>query len=333
MDNVAAQYASATNTLPVYPSSPDNHNSAPSQPPPWLAAAQAKSPSTDQVFSAADNDPYASPTAYTPDHPYSAYPQSPSVRNDENMHPALSIAPQIPPSIGPTRITRRQARAQSTLHLGIRRDRPPSATHHDSEEVRPIVLFSLKTAISRPHTPVSATDSARYSQTADRASTYPLPSTAPASAVPLHSPRYLPSPVSGSPYSPFSLYPTHSRSASSYSTSNPRSASPALSVASALTSISSAASAAPNSQTFAAYSLPSPPVGPVVPRAKQRKQRLFNVDRKAICMYHQDNPNARQEDIAARYGVERSTISKILKHKTKWMNVPEDDDMRVAKHR
>ncbi|KIN92907.1 hypothetical protein M404DRAFT_172329 [Pisolithus tinctorius Marx 270] len=150
--------------------------------------------------------------------------------------------------------------------------------------------------------------------------------------MPLQSPRYLPTPVSGSPYSPFSLFPAHSRSASSYSTSNPRSTSPALSAASALTSISSSNST-PNTQTFAAYPLPSPPVGPVAQRAKQRKQRLFNVDRKAICVYHQENPNARQEDIAARYGVERSTISKILKHKTKWMNVPEDDDMRVAKHR
>ncbi|KAF8443075.1 hypothetical protein L210DRAFT_3156836 [Boletus edulis BED1] len=133
MNNVAAQYGTA-NPLPVYPSSPDNHNPGPSQnPAPWLTAVHAKSP-TEQVFSTPDNDPYASPTAYAPDHPYSAYPQSPSVRNDENMHPALSIPPQIASSIGPTRITRRQARAQSTLHLGIRRDRPPSATHHDSEE-------------------------------------------------------------------------------------------------------------------------------------------------------------------------------------------------------
>ena len=138
MDNVAAQYGAA-NPLPVYPPSPDNHNPGPSQSS-WLAAAHAKSP-TEQVFSTHDNDPY-SPTPYTPDHPYTTYPQSPSVRNDENMHPAaITIPPQIPPSIGPTRITRRQARAQSTLHLGIRRDRPPSATHHDSEEVRPFVLL------------------------------------------------------------------------------------------------------------------------------------------------------------------------------------------------
>jgi len=66
---------------------------------------------------------------------------------------------------------------------------------------------------------------------------------------------------------------------------------------------------------------------------KHRKQRLFNVDRKAICMFHQENPNMRQEDIAARYGVERSTISKILKQKTKWLNVPEGEELRVAKHR
>jgi hypothetical protein len=72
---------------------------------------------------------------------------------------------------------------------------------------------------------------------------------------------------------------------------------------------------------------------PVAERQKQRKQRLFNVDRKAICIYHMQYPNARQEDIAQRYGVERSTISKILKHKTRWMNVPEAENLRVAKHR
>lgn len=186
-------------------------------------------------------------------------------------------------------------------------------------------------AISRPQTPTNGPESSRFQQHPERGAVFSMASSGGSMSLP--SPRYLPTPVSGSPYSPFSLYHAHSRSASSYSASNPRSASPALSVASALTSISSATSAAPNSQTFAAYPLPSPPVGPIVPRAKQRKQRLFNVDRKAICVYHAENPNARQEDIAARYGVERSTISKILKHKTKWMNVPEDDEMRVAKHR
>ncbi len=68
-------------------------------------------------------------------------------------------------------------------------------------------------------------------------------------------------------------------------------------------------------------------------KPKQRKQRLFNLDRRAICEFHRENPSVRQEDIAAKYGVERSTISKILKHKTKWLNVPANEDMRIAKHR
>lgn len=70
-------------------------------------------------------------------------------------------------------------------------------------------------------------------------------------------------------------------------------------------------------------------------RQKHRKQRLFNVDRKAICEYHRANPTARQEDIAVRYGVERSTISKILKEKERWLNVPDDgfEKIRVSKQR
>ncbi|KZT27412.1 hypothetical protein NEOLEDRAFT_1130970 [Neolentinus lepideus HHB14362 ss-1] len=126
---------------------------------------------------------------------------------------------------------------------------------------------------------------------------------------------------------------THSRSDST-STSNPRSASPALSVASAMTSQSSAGSA-PNSQTFSTF--PSAPtsgnMSPAIVRQKHRKQRLFNVDRRSICVYANENPHLRQEDIAAQYGVERSTISKILKQKARWLNVPADEELKVAKHR
>ncbi|KAJ4482231.1 hypothetical protein J3R30DRAFT_2144909 [Lentinula aciculospora] len=79
-------------------------------------------------------------------------------------------------------------------------------------------------------------------------------------------------------------------------------------------------------------------------KPKQRKQRLFNVDRKAICEYHLAHPNEKQELIARQYGVERSTISKILKHKEKWLNIELGDargcgtngtglPLRLAKHR
>lgn len=150
----------------------------------------------------------------------------------------------------------------------------------------------------------------------------------------LQSPRYPSTPASGaSNFTPFNeFYPRHSRSNSSGS--NPRSASPAASVASALTSVSSSASQS-NTQTFATFPHPSIITPPTLPptRPKQRKQRLFNVDRKAICVFHRENPQARQEDIAIRYGVERSTISKILKNKTKWLNIHEEEGIRVAKHR
>ncbi|THV05240.1 hypothetical protein K435DRAFT_850126 [Dendrothele bispora CBS 962.96] len=154
-------------------------------------------------------------------------------------------------------------------------------------------------------------------------------------------------------YSPYYL-PSHSRSHSS-SHEHVRDPSPALS-----TNTSVSSTSAPNSQNLhISPSLMSPftrpsysPTSPVAPtlspvapaqdstfdsmypsRPKQRKQRLFNVDRQAICQYHLEHPTARQEDIAALYGVERSTISKILKNKAKWLNVSPDESLRVAKHR
>lgn len=134
-----------------------------------------------------------------------------------------------------------------------------------------------------------------------------------------------PASTSSSNFSNRVYHPYHSRSTSS--STNPRSNSPAMSVISTATSFSSSSSGRP----------PPPPysdgMSPLDPRSKQKKQRLFNVDRKAICVYSQDNPNARQEDIASRWGVERSTISKILKHKTKWLSIPAGEELKVAKHR
>jgi hypothetical protein len=71
---------------------------------------------------------------------------------------------------------------------------------------------------------------------------------------------------------------------------------------------------------------------PMITRAPHRKQKLANSDRKAICMYAKQHPNARQEDIAARYNVERSTISKILKNKERWLGCP-DDEAKIARKR
>ncbi|KDN51871.1 hypothetical protein RSAG8_00422, partial [Rhizoctonia solani AG-8 WAC10335] len=56
-------------------------------------------------------------------------------------------------------------------------------------------------------------------------------------------------------------------------------------------------------------------------RRRANKQRLDDARRKEICSYARDRPKARQEDIAIKYGVERSTISKSLKHKDKWLSL------------
>jgi len=188
-------------------------------------------------------------------------------------------------------------------------------------------MFYIHSEASRPQTPHTANTVYPSPQ-----ETLPLGTDSNDVALQVQSPRYpsTTAPVT-SGYPSYALYPTHSPSTST-SNSNPRSASPALSAVSALTTVSSHST--PTSQTLTPFPLPQ--IGtltPIAPRQKQRKQRLFNVDRKAICVYQRDHPLQRQEDIAMRYGVERSTISKILKHKTKWLNVPEHDELRVAKHR
>ena len=66
----------------------------------------------------------------------------------------------------------------------------------------------------------------------------------------------------------------------------------------------------------------------------RRKTKLINETRRAICMYAEENPSARQEDIASHYQIERSTVSKILKQKDKWKSIiPGGASSRVAKHR
>jgi hypothetical protein len=70
------------------------------------------------------------------------------------------------------------------------------------------------------------------------------------------------------------------------------------------------------------------------PPLKHTKHRLRDADRKNICLYHLSHPHARQEDIGSVFGVERSTISKILKEKDKWLNLTEEESNDpLSKHR
>ncbi|EPQ26104.1 uncharacterized protein PFL1_06312 [Pseudozyma flocculosa PF-1] len=69
-------------------------------------------------------------------------------------------------------------------------------------------------------------------------------------------------------------------------------------------------------------------------RMSKRKRKLLNIDRKLICDFQLANPDAKQDAIAAKFGIERSTVSKILKQKHKWLAIdPSSEAARIAKHR
>lgn len=77
-------------------------------------------------------------------------------------------------------------------------------------------------------------------------------------------------------------------------------------------------------------------LSPVVQKnRKQRKQKLTDAQRKEICEFAEKNPTMRQEDIAGRWSIERSTVSKILKDKEKWLSndTPMFLQPQISKHR
>ncbi|KAK3375160.1 hypothetical protein B0H63DRAFT_269116 [Podospora didyma] len=58
---------------------------------------------------------------------------------------------------------------------------------------------------------------------------------------------------------------------------------------------------------------------PAIQTTAQPRKTLTDDDRRAMCQYAEDHPNAKQTDIGARFGVERSTVSKVLRHKEKYL--------------
>lgn len=269
--------------------------------------------------------------------------QSPSIQtNHPNNNFSVDFTPQVESSIGPTRgaITRRRTRIAHANQQGLSRCIEPEAeVRKDCASLlrmgrlnkflcfqrhsRSIYLMPPASE-SRPTTPNNFVESNRYQQ---------QPST------PLHAIhtqnnlRLLSSSVNASAQSFEHWTPDgqlHDRSRST-SASDLRSASPAMSVASALTSVSSSHSGQ-KGHSFPPLPQPTNSI-PDEPRQKFRKMRLFNGDRKRMCIEHLEHPEWKQEKLAKRFSVERSTVSKILKHKDKWMNVPDADINRVAKHR
>ena len=58
---------------------------------------------------------------------------------------------------------------------------------------------------------------------------------------------------------------------------------------------------------------------------KRVKTKIDDLDRKRICEYAAAHPRQKQGDIAAVFDIERSTVSKILKQREKWLTVDAGD--------
>lgn len=60
-------------------------------------------------------------------------------------------------------------------------------------------------------------------------------------------------------------------------------------------------------------------------KGSRRTIKLTDYDRRRICEYREANPAAKQDVIGELFGVERSTVSKILKNRDRWLAVSGDD--------
>ncbi|CAG8951590.1 hypothetical protein HYFRA_00007506 [Hymenoscyphus fraxineus] len=68
---------------------------------------------------------------------------------------------------------------------------------------------------------------------------------------------------------------------------------------------------------------------PGAPTPTPRKTLTDN-DRRRMCQYHEENPTVKQTEIGAMFGVERSTVSKVLRQKEKYL-FPEDRSLSPVK--
>ncbi|RSL65595.1 hypothetical protein CEP54_004185 [Fusarium duplospermum] len=77
----------------------------------------------------------------------------------------------------------------------------------------------------------------------------------------------------------------------------------------------------------------APPVDPPrLPTQHEKSRKTLTTEQKrAMCQFHEDNPGTRQADIGARFGVERSTVSKVLRHKDQYLKRDQEPENPAVK--
>ncbi|KAF5572230.1 centromere binding B [Fusarium pseudoanthophilum] len=89
-------------------------------------------------------------------------------------------------------------------------------------------------------------------------------------------------------------------------------------------------SAPPLSMTPATSAPPVEP--PRLPTQHEKSRKTLTTEQKrAMCQFHEDNPGTRQADIGARFGVERSTVSKVLRHKDQYLKRDQEPESAAVK--
>ncbi|KAI0128630.1 hypothetical protein BJ170DRAFT_594465 [Xylariales sp. AK1849] len=98
------------------------------------------------------------------------------------------------------------------------------------------------------------------------------------------------------------------------------------------------------SQTYAAPPVPIPPQSAALPPPLKQQQpklpsittstprkTLTNEDRRRMCQYHEDHPNVKQTEIGLKFGVERSTVSKVLRRKEQYLHQDDRSNSPIKK--
>ncbi|WPG98455.1 Hypothetical protein R9X50_00124600 [Acrodontium crateriforme] len=83
-------------------------------------------------------------------------------------------------------------------------------------------------------------------------------------------------------------------------------------------------------QSTPTNTLPTPVSATSTKSSMNPRKTLTDVDRRRMCKYAQENPECKQTEIGAIFGVERSTVSKVLRQKEKYL-VPEESGQSPAK--
>ncbi|PCH42749.1 hypothetical protein WOLCODRAFT_138050 [Wolfiporia cocos MD-104 SS10] len=62
-----------------------------------------------------------------------------------------------------------------------------------------------------------------------------------------------------------------------------------------------------------------------------KRRSIYTIDRKAICEFYNANPGVHHREIAAKWGISRSAVSRILAERARWLATVQRSDIKIAR--